>query len=222
VGTQSLPTEGLEVKVANRIVANRKVRSILRWIRVALVALFLLSTAGGLTLGAAQATVDHAGAARLVTSACPFKLGAGMTAGKNVYCGYLVVPEDRAHPAGPSLRLAVAVFKSPSARPAPAPLIFQQGGPGGAIVEDLGSSITSANASKIVGNQDLILIDQRGNGLSHPFLGCFPEQTVSASMAVEQPPSRDRNQPTSARPTSVTPPCRKAARKPVLRTVRRY
>jgi pimeloyl-ACP methyl ester carboxylesterase len=97
-----------------------------------------------------------------------------MIQGRNVYCGYLVVPQDRAQAAGPTIRLAVAVFRSPSASPAPAPLIFLQGGPGGAIVQDLGSSITSANAPNLVGNQDLILVDQRGNGLSHPFLGCNP------------------------------------------------
>jgi pimeloyl-ACP methyl ester carboxylesterase len=173
-------------------VANGKEQSIMRWIRFALVALFLFSITGGLTLGAAQATVAHAGATSFVKAACGFRLGAGMTEGKNVYCGYLVVPEERARPNGRTLRLAVAVFESSSAKRASAPLIFLQGGPGGPIVADLGSSINSNNVSKIVGNQDLILIDQRGNGLSNPFLGCNPMRDVMVSLVTGQPsPSQE-------------------------------
>jgi pimeloyl-ACP methyl ester carboxylesterase len=137
--------------------------------------------AGRLTPSPAQASP-----AQFVRATCPFKLGAGMVDGSNVYCGYLVVPKDRAKPTGSTIRLAVAVFKSPSASPAPAPLIFLQGGPGGAIVADLGSSITRENAPNIVGNQDLILIDQRGNGLSRPFLGCNPLRDQMGSSLNQQ------------------------------------
>jgi pimeloyl-ACP methyl ester carboxylesterase len=66
-------------------------------------------------------------------------------------------------------------------------LIFLQGGPGGAIVEDLGSIITSKNAGYYVGNQDLILVDQRGNGLSNPFLGCVPLRDLIVSALDRSP-----------------------------------
>jgi pimeloyl-ACP methyl ester carboxylesterase len=141
-------------------------------LRYALVALFLLATALGIAPSAALSSTTHSSTAHFTKATCPFKLGKGMVEGHTVHCGYLVVPEDYAKPTGRTIRLAVADFKSPSAHPAPAPLIFLQGGPGGAIVADLGSSITSENAHRIVGQQDLILVDQRGNGLSDPFLGC--------------------------------------------------
>jgi pimeloyl-ACP methyl ester carboxylesterase len=83
-----------------------------------------------------------------------------------------VVPEDRSRPNGPSIRLAVAIFKSPDANPAPDPLIFLQGGPGGPIVHDLGTVLNASNNGVLVGKRDLILIDQRGTGYSHPALDC--------------------------------------------------
>jgi len=82
------------------------------------------------------------------------------------------VPEDRSKPNGPAIRLAVAVFKSPDANPAPDPLIFLQGGPGGPIVHDLGTVINASNNAVLVGKHDLILIDQRGTGYSRPALDC--------------------------------------------------
>jgi pimeloyl-ACP methyl ester carboxylesterase len=160
---------------------------IMRWLRYILFALFLLCTTVNVTASAAQANPAQASTARFDRAACDFKLGTGMEEGHNVYCGYLVVPEDHARPDGPTILLAVAVFKSPVEKPAPAPLIFLQGGPGGAIVEDLGSSITGENAAKIVGDQDLILIDQRGNGLSHPYLGCKPLRDLVVSFLDQRP-----------------------------------
>jgi hypothetical protein len=40
-----------------------------------------------------------------------------MVDGQNVYCGYLTVPENRAVPAGRTLRLAVAFLANPNVRP---------------------------------------------------------------------------------------------------------
>ena len=105
--------------------------------------------------------------------ACGFKLGAGMVQGKTVRCGYLVVPEDRSRPRGRQIRLAVAIFRTPSQNRLPDPLIFLQGGPGGRIVKDLGSIVNSQDALPLMGRHDLILIDQRGTGLSHPALNCW-------------------------------------------------
>jgi pimeloyl-ACP methyl ester carboxylesterase len=162
----------------------------MRLIRHVLLTLFLLGSAGVLMTSTAEASSTN-----FVRAACPFALGQGMVEGKTVYCGYLVVPENRARPNGRTIKLAVAVFKSPSASPAPAPLIFLQGGPGGAIVEDLGSSITSQNAPALVGNQDLILVDQRGNGLSFPFLGCNALRDFIVSVLDQQtsPPQAEES-----------------------------
>lgn len=106
------------------------------------------------------------------TASCPFKIGSGLTQGRNVRCGYLIVSQDRNAPRGPTIRLAVAIFKSPRTHPAPDPVIFLQGGPGGRIVKDLGSAIDALDADAFLGTHDLILIDQRGNGYSRPALTC--------------------------------------------------
>ncbi|MBA3826460.1 MAG: alpha/beta hydrolase, partial [Ktedonobacterales bacterium] len=115
---------------------------------------------------AAQAATSH-----FTTSKCGFTLGAGIVAGRDVRCGYLTVPENRAHPVR-SIRIAVAIFTSVDAHRASDPLIFLQGGPGGAIVADVGAAITAKNRAAIVGDHDLILVDQRGTGLSQPPLSC--------------------------------------------------
>ena len=106
--------------------------------------------------------------------ACLFPLGAGFVAGKNVRCGYLSVPEDRQSPASPKIRLAIAIFKTPSATPASDPIVFLQGGPGGRIIQDVAQVIVSGEMSLTTqfGNHDLILVDQRGTGYSSPSLQC--------------------------------------------------
>ena len=81
---------------------------------------------------------------RFEPTACHFKLGAGLVAGRDVRCGFVVVPEDRSVPRGRTIRLAVAIFKSPRPHPAPDPFVFLQGGPGGTgsvalgLVEEIG------------------------------------------------------------------------------------
>jgi pimeloyl-ACP methyl ester carboxylesterase len=91
-----------------------------------------------------------------------------------VVCGFLVVPEDRSHPHGATIRLAVAIFKTPSATPAPDPIIFLQGGPGGRIIQDYAPLVMThqLDLSAQFANHDLILVDQRGTGYSTPSLQC--------------------------------------------------
>jgi hypothetical protein len=48
-----------------------------------------------------------------ISASCPFPAGFGLAAGKTVRCGYLIVPEDRTKPNGRTIKLAVAIFKSP-------------------------------------------------------------------------------------------------------------
>ncbi len=47
---------------------------------------------------------------------CMFKLPAGIKNGDGVQCGYLTVPEDRSKPAGPTIKLAVAIIKRSASR----------------------------------------------------------------------------------------------------------
>ena len=86
----------------------------------------------------------------------------------NARCGYLVVPEDRRRPAGRTIRLIVAIVPAVSSRPAPDPVIYLAGGPGG-------SALTEADLAVAAGlnrDRDLVLMNQRGTFLSVPALTC--------------------------------------------------
>lgn len=113
-------------------------------------------------------------AAQFKTSNCPFALNSSFVQGKNVFCGNLVVPEDRANAHSPMIQVAVARFKTPSAHPAPDPIVFLQGGPGGRIIEDVAGIIIGGklDLTKQFGDHDVVLVDQRGTGYSHPSLQC--------------------------------------------------
>lgn len=119
-----------------------------------------------------QTQSNAAYAPRFTSTPCKFTVSADLVQGKDVLCGDLVVPEDRTQPNGRSVKLAVAVFKSLALHPMPDPVIYLAGGPGSPIVDSLGPSITKVNEPDQVGNRDLILIDQRGTGLSRPSLDC--------------------------------------------------
>lgn len=123
----------------------------------------------------ATPTMGTAASGQFVRATCPFSLGAGFFAnGQAVRCGYLAVPEDRSNPASHTIHLAVAIFKTPSSSPAPDPVIFLQGGPGGRIIQDLAQTIVGGqlDLQTQFGNHDLILVDQRGTGYSTPSLQC--------------------------------------------------
>jgi pimeloyl-ACP methyl ester carboxylesterase len=88
-----------------------------------------------------------------------------------VECGYLVVPEDRSEPDGPSIRLAVAILRHPGGNPEPDPIIRLHGGPGGGYLKFMEVAYAD-DASLFPANRDVIAFDQRGVGLSEPALEC--------------------------------------------------
>jgi pimeloyl-ACP methyl ester carboxylesterase len=102
---------------------------------------------------------------------CPFDIPQGVT----VECGYLTVPEDRANPTGPTVRLAVGRFKAAAANPAPDPIIYLEGGPGGSPLRTWVNNFNSY-FGPFAQKRDVILLDQRGTGYSQPALDC-PETT---------------------------------------------
>lgn len=110
----------------------------------------------------------EAEAPRFEPTECPFPTLSGRT----VECGFLVVPEDRAQPAGPTIKLGVAILKSRSPNPQPDPIIFLNGGPGGHAL--LGFSQFFQAFQSFLGdlNRDVIIFDQRGVGWSQPALEC--------------------------------------------------
>lgn len=85
-----------------------------------------------------------------------------------VICGFLIVPEDRSQPEGSTVELAVAIIEPYGANPDPVPVIYLEGGPGGAPLISVDTFLTEP----ILENHTLILFDQRGTGFSLPSLNC--------------------------------------------------
>jgi len=83
-------------------------------------------------------------------------------------CGYLVVAENHAANDGKTVRLAVAILRAASKTPAATPLVYLDGGPGGASLLSPGLWVKDGfNAGR-----DLVLVDQRGTYYSQPALTC--------------------------------------------------
>ena len=93
---------------------------------------------------------------------CPFPALDGVT------CGYLTVPEDRSQPDGYVVEIAVAIISPTGSNPDPVPVVYLEGGPGGAALISTDAFLTEP----IVENHTLILFDQRGTGFSIPSLNC--------------------------------------------------
>lgn len=100
-------------------------------------------------------------------STCLFLVPADQT----VECGYVTVLENHSDPAGDTIRLAVAVFKAKSANPAPDPIIYLEGGPGGNSLSNSGTGFNQL-FEPFIQDRDVILFDQRGTGYSEPALNC--------------------------------------------------
>ena len=107
---------------------------------------------------------------------CPFELPPGQAEGVTVDCGFLVVPENRANVDSRDIRLAVAVLRHPEGAPEPDPIIYLEGGPGGSALKTRIPSLGAFFQPMFEANRDIIVLDQRGVGLSEPALDC-PEYT---------------------------------------------
>ena len=93
------------------------------------------------------------------------RLGIGET-----LCGSFAVWEDRAAQEGRRIALNVIVLRATGEKPAPDPLFLFGGGPGEAVSQ---WGWVPAAFSDIRERRDIVLVDQRGTGLSHP-LACDP------------------------------------------------
>jgi hypothetical protein len=153
---------------------RRASRHPLRLLLVAMMVVVLVVLAGGYGVFRALSPTSRQAASAFQQATCPFALGSGLIEGKNVTCGFLTVPEDRSHLQGPTIRLAVAIFKSSSPHPIPDPVFVLGGGPGQALLENQGPSY---NVGNLPSHRDLILLDQRGAGYSQPSLRCLDNTT---------------------------------------------
>jgi pimeloyl-ACP methyl ester carboxylesterase len=153
-------------------------RHYLRLLLVLLIVLVVLAGVYGVSRAVSPPSRQASSAFQQVH--CPFAIGPGLVEGKNVRCGFLSVPEDRSQPRGPTIRLAVAVFKAPNPRPAPDPVLVLGGGPGEAQLVNTGPLINASNLARVTAGRDFILLDQRGEGYSQPSLSCQINETMLA------------------------------------------
>jgi pimeloyl-ACP methyl ester carboxylesterase len=93
--------------------------------------------------------------------------GTGIT--KDAMCGQYEVYEDRAKNTGRKIKLYVMVLPALSDKPAPDPIFYLQGGPGGSAVSVAGASLMG----RLHRTRDVVLVDQRGTGKSNPLQCSF-------------------------------------------------
>ena len=83
-------------------------------------------------------------------------------------CGKLRVYENRAARSGRMIDLNIVVVKARGDHPAPDPVIWLSGGPGGAATEDARSPFLFSDS--LSESHDLVFVDQRGTGGSNEVL----------------------------------------------------
>jgi hypothetical protein len=103
--------------------------------------------------------------------------------GEQMECGYLVVPEDRSQPDGPTIRVQVVNFKSRSANPAPDPIILVPGGPGAGRGIYLYLRTAAPVAEVMRANRDVLMIEHRGANYSEPAFYCPEMEADLADLA---------------------------------------
>lgn len=103
--------------------------------------------------------------------------------GDTVECGYLIVPEDRSQPDGPTIRLHVVNFKSKSETPKPDPIFVVHGGPGaaGGVINWLWTSEPFVSAFRA--ERDNIYLEYRGSNFSEPVFYCPEMEADVAELA---------------------------------------
>ena len=90
--------------------------------------------------------------------------------GLDVICGYVTVPEARSAASGlrepnPTLRIYVTVVKSLNQNPAPDPVVFLNGGPGGSSGSLLGMMKSRHLQKAFLSRSDMVIFDQQRHRL---------------------------------------------------------
>lgn len=91
----------------------------------------------------------------------------------DAYCGTVEVWENREAQTGRRISLKVVVLPGARRSANPDPLFFLTGGPGQAATRE--ASNIQQNFRPVLGDRDIVLVDQRGTGASNS-LACEPEE----------------------------------------------
>lgn len=87
---------------------------------------------------------------------------------ERVSCGVVTVPESRDGSSAGQVELMVAVIAAQNGNPLPDPIIYLEGGPGGAAIMAIEEMVNHPFAA----DRNIIVFDQRGTGFSLPSLNC--------------------------------------------------
>ncbi len=118
-------------------------------------------------------------------------IGAGSVARVRAWCTDFAVPEDWQQPGGRRIQLRVAVVASDAAAPEPDPVVFLDGGPGGAATDDY--PVYGNAFAPLRRRHHVLLVDQRGTGGSNP-LSCREQDDKDSP-----PPDADQLQQSLSR-----------------------
>lgn len=99
-------------------------------------------------------------------------------------CGTMLRPENPADPESPDIELSVAIVPALSLEPEPDPLVPLAGGPGGSAIEFY--SAWSHAFEYVRRNRDILLVDQRGTGMSSRMSCDFEEDVIEGQYSTEQ------------------------------------
>jgi len=135
-----------------------------------------------------RATATQSAVASFESAPCPSPVVAGLPEadlGPEFSCGYLRVPENRAHPDGRTIKIGVARATAQSPEPGADPLVYLAGGPGGTAI---GSAEALVRQLGINRDRDVIFVDQRGTLHADPLLSCpeidhFVDQSTGMSIS---------------------------------------
>ena len=107
---------------------------------------------------------------------------------ENADCGYLTVKENPSDPASRDIQLAYLVLKATSPNPEPDPIVYLQGGPGGATLATMSGFFSNSSLRK---KRDFILIDQRGTGFSDAVCADLGDKLL-AVLAMDLSPEEEK------------------------------
>jgi pimeloyl-ACP methyl ester carboxylesterase len=142
-------------------------------------------TGGGDAAGTPAESAD-APVAEVAWGACGFQVPAGV----EIDCGTLDVPADRADPDGGTVTLAFGVVRTDAEEPAGTPVVYLSGGPGQGTLELVPAAFGQLYGP-LAATRDVVLLDQRGTGLSEPSLACDEYSSwVRESVGTDLPPEQ--------------------------------